>query len=790
MPDRTPQIEMILRQVESLPTLSPVATRLLRIVSVEDADLDALVELIESDPPLTARLLGLCRRADKGLGDRITTVRRAVVMLGLDAVQAAVLSVSVYDVLGASTARMAEEGPGPGDITLPFDRPGFWKHSIATATASELIAETHVDLGVAPAEAFVAGLLHGLGKLVLELILPRSYGRVLGLAERRQCATSQAELEIIGLDHHTAGKRLGEHWGLPTALRDVMWLYAQPADTLPDLPHKALIGVVGVARTLCRHLHLGWSGEYTHPESLEGPRGLCRRMGLRAELVEAAVSRLHEGVLHRSRVLGLGELTTPELLLQSLAGANRRLGRLAAMLEQRARGAQRQLKVLNAIRDFHAEAGSIRPSRGVNEMLGEVVRSAAAVLGEGFYGAVLQAREGEVWQLVLFEEGGMPTRTEAVEAPGPRGQCASLPALCAGSSASIAALSALPWITDYLTDAPDLRRVQILPLATGAEGASSAWPAAVLLHDRDLGPWGDRTLLSVLTATWASAIVGASNHEGARRLGEKLAASSRTLAEAQEKLAEAQSLARLGELASGAAHEMNNPLTVISGRAQLLAERAGKETDRAAASAIVDASAQLTELISSLRLVADPPQPKIAEVPLGEIVQAAIDLAEARVGRAFRPPAPGTAAPRARARAEAKLDSPAPVLRVDRELLGAALSEIITNGIQASTEAPVVIRAETDARDGRLLIVIEDKGTGMSPRALQHAFDPFFSELPAGRRTGLGLTRARRLVELHNGEVSLQSRPGEGTRATIALPGSCVCSGHPSLPQAGRAPLP
>src|SRR3954467_13367358 len=116
------QIEAILREVESLPTLSPVATRLLQIAGVEDADLDALVEIIESDPALSARLLGLCRRADKGLGDRITTVRRAVVMLGLEAVQAAALSVSVYDVMESYTPEEADDGAA--GTTLPFDREG------------------------------------------------------------------------------------------------------------------------------------------------------------------------------------------------------------------------------------------------------------------------------------------------------------------------------------------------------------------------------------------------------------------------------------------------------------------------------------------------------------------------------------------------------------------------------------------------------------------------------------------------------------------------------------------
>ena len=115
--DRAQQIEVILRQVDQLPTLSPIAVRLLQIGNVEDADLDGIVEVIESDPALTARLLGLCRRADKGLGDRITTVRRAVVMLGLEAVQAAALSVAVYELMEGCAPALDEQGLGLAQLT-------------------------------------------------------------------------------------------------------------------------------------------------------------------------------------------------------------------------------------------------------------------------------------------------------------------------------------------------------------------------------------------------------------------------------------------------------------------------------------------------------------------------------------------------------------------------------------------------------------------------------------------------------------------------------------------------
>ena len=74
--DRAQQIELILRQGDNLPTLSTIATRLLDVGTLEDADLDRIVEIIETDPALTARLLGLCRRADKGVGGRVTPKTR------------------------------------------------------------------------------------------------------------------------------------------------------------------------------------------------------------------------------------------------------------------------------------------------------------------------------------------------------------------------------------------------------------------------------------------------------------------------------------------------------------------------------------------------------------------------------------------------------------------------------------------------------------------------------------------------------------------------------------------
>jgi signal transduction histidine kinase/HD-like signal output (HDOD) protein len=752
-PDTAAHVELILRQVDALPTLSTIATRLLEIAGAEDADLDRIVEIIESDPALTARMLGLCRRADKGWGDRITTVRRAVVMLGLEAVQAAALSVAVYDVMqNLVPAEAGPSGPGAAATTLTFEREGFWRFSIATASACELIAESHPELGIAPEEAFVAGLLHGIGKLALDLILPRTYARVLGLADRRQSASAEAEQQLLGIDHHTAGKRLAEHWGLPYPIQDVMWLYGQPPESLPEVPHRAMIGLVGIARALCRHLHLGWSGDFNHPPALDGPRGLCAAIGIDPARVDACAERLHEAVLHRCRVLGLGDSSAPELLLRSIATANRRLGRLAAMFEARSRQSQRQARVLAAISAFHA---SWRPGRSITDTLGEVARSAAEFAGHGFLATIYQPREGEPWQLCQFNAEGRLLRTTGVDTPpDPAWRPPSLARICEPGSLSVGALSILPWLTDYLVDAGDLRRVQILPLRTGPEDSH---PAAVLLHDRDLPRLAERSALEALIATWAAGVIGAAQHEGARRLGERLAAANRTLTETQARLSEAQSMARLGELAAGAAHEMNNPLAVISGRAQLLCAQLTAESQRGTAASIVEAARQLSDLITGLRLVASPPRPTLAPARTQEWVPEAVRRAAARVG------APADLV-------RVVIQGEPPPARLDRELLTLALAEVVGNALQSGTREPVEVRVQMTGSDSRLSISVIDKGTGMSARALQHAFDPFFSDKPAGRRTGLGLARARSIVELHAGEITLDSRPGEGTTATITIP--------------------
>jgi signal transduction histidine kinase len=299
-------------------------------------------------------------------------------------------------------------------------------------------------------------------------------------------------------------------------------------------------------------------------------------------------------------------------------------------------------------------------------------------------------------------------------------------------------------------------RVSVLPLACDG-------PLALLAYDTPDDAAAPPIALEALCATWGGALADTARHEGARRLGERLADANRRLSELQAALVESESLARLGRVTAGAAHEMNNPLTVISGNAQRLVADAPNDRTRRVAQTIVTASENLGSLIEDLHLFADPPEPRTGPTDVLDLLETAVSRATARAAEGRDAQDPPT-------EARVLYDAPLPPWRLDAVQIGLAVTEVIANALQAGSDEIVEVRPHIRATDDRLIITVRDTGEGMPRETLERAFEPFFSSLKAGRRRGLGLARARRLVELHGGEIRLQSTPGAGTLATIELP--------------------
>ncbi len=740
--------QLVLAEVDSLPTLPTVAARLIQLGSDEDAEIKEIVRLISSDPTLTGKVLSLCRRAELGLGSKVTTVDRAVVLLGIEAVRALALSVHVLDWSQRTRVERSTAGGEQAQIAGVFDRTGFWQHSLSVAICAELLCREHRISGVRPEEAFVAGLVHDIGKLVLDLVLPQAYEQVIQMADQRQGDIALFERSCLGLDHHSAGKHLAERWGLPAPVRDVIWLHGQPHEALPSGPNKTLVAVVTLADALCREMHIGWSGNLELP-SIEP---MCDALGLPSDRVRALTPKLHDALADRSRDLGLSDEPSTSLIVESITAANHRLSRMNAVLARRSRTAKDQTKVLETLRAFHDR---VRPEMDAVACLHEIVRSASGLLGEGRYATVFRSRirAEDPWFVAVFEDAGRPLTTRMVEHAPDEDEY-----LGRGCEDLDGAMRVARWLDRNVPEFAGTDALSVVPLL------DSDHATGILVHDRQAA---SRRLaegpVAALHGVWRAALAAAVERDAAHQLGDELARANRDLVGMQQRLTESEAMVRLGELTAGAAHELNNPLTVIRGRTQALALKLQGTEDAKNAKAASEAADQLAKLVHRLHLIGRPPAPCFGAVSVVDLVQDAIAEARRRSHRGEVSVVP----------IRIQIDSAIEPVRLDRELAQEALLEVVVNAIEATRHGAIEVRVQTDPSDDRLMLRVIDDGPGLSEHARRHALDPFFSEKPAGRQSGLGLATAHSLIRLHGGTISLGTRADgkPGAEVTIALPG-------------------
>jgi signal transduction histidine kinase len=323
------------------------------------------------------------------------------------------------------------------------------------------------------------------------------------------------------------------------------------------------------------------------------------------------------------------------------------------------------------------------------------------------------------------------------------------PLLVADAPPGAAADALMPWLGEHLEEGTDLAELRLFALAVG-EG-----DGAILLLKAPVDDRIGSEELAPLRHCWRAALAAGIEQDRSAHLAEQLAEANRTVLDMQETLSQSRTLATLGEVAAGAAHEMNNPLTVISGRSQLLANRVDDPELRAMALDVAGQSHRLSDMITALRAFAEPVVPEIRPVDLPELILRAVQQTETQNRR--------------QPQVDTVFTNPLPPVCVDGDLMGAAVSELVRNAMEAKGSNHIELRVQTDPLDDRLRIEVRDDGSGLTEHTLRHAFDPFFSDKPAGRQPGLGLARARRYVEAHGGQITLANSPAGGALATIWL---------------------
>lgn len=749
----------------ALPALGAVARRWLALRSVEDPGLDDALSTLESDPVLAGPVLAWCRVRSGVSAARVTTAHRALVLLGLPAVRGAVVGVSSIVTLT----------PREGGRSV-VDLEGFWTHALGVSAMCEHLAQS-VD-GIDPDNAALAGLLHDTGKLTLAHDMPGPFEQAVETSERTGRGLAFSLRDTVGMDHHTAGKRLAEAWKLPGSVRDAVWLHNQPPEAMPASADRRMAGLVSLAKAWAQRTRLGWTGEPDTARARGGTqdlRPLCAAIGVDLAGLEACIGPVLTEVRARAVAIGLGQggarmgverrrngdaghddgsTEAGDPIAWSAAEASRRSNELAGRLREIERESAQARTVLGAIASFRA---SVRLDDEPIEVVGAIGRSACELMGVGRVAVVWQPAEREAWLLALVGTNGVPERARPVESPRDGAEVRRPADLARAHASQVLVACELGWLAKLI----EHLREAGTPALIGA-GATGDTPGASCLV---LAPVPRLSIQEGTTepvaGVWAWALEASSRAAAARTLGEELAQTNRALASTREELASKESLVRLGQMAAGAAHELNNPLTVIRGRAQLIGERASTPKQRDDAIAIAEAAQQVSDMVTSLHLLSNPPRLRPAECDPMLVLRDAIDRARGRVPAAAQ-----------KTRVRVNGDGAGSSMRLDPELAAQALCEPIANAMLARPGGEVHISIESEAFSDRLKVRILDRGPGLSVRSLTHAFDPFFSEQAAGRRAGLGLSRARSLIELMGGSIELANNPGDvgGAYAEIVLP--------------------
>ncbi|MEB3206314.1 MAG: HDOD domain-containing protein [Vampirovibrionales bacterium] len=233
---------LILRRVRDIPALPKIVNQIISLLGQPNTPASEIARLITLDPGLSSRVLRMVNSAAYGIQRQITSIQHAIMLLGFTTVRGLVLSASIFKLFSGTTC---------SGLYLQ----DFWQHCVVSALVARRLGEW---LKLADfEEAFSAGLLHDIGKLVLDQYLSRDYANVLLTAKTRQIPPQanhfyDLEFSILNCTHASIGELVAHKWKLPLSLTEAIAFHHAP-EKAQQFP--ALVHVVALANQLAHVRH-------------------------------------------------------------------------------------------------------------------------------------------------------------------------------------------------------------------------------------------------------------------------------------------------------------------------------------------------------------------------------------------------------------------------------------------------------------------------------------------------------------------------------------------------------
>jgi putative nucleotidyltransferase with HDIG domain len=718
---------MAARQLTSLAALPQTLSKLLGILKSSGLT-PQVAEIIKSDPSLTALVLSLESTSGANL-----TIDDKLASLSASEIQSLILSAPAHCQETDSLSHLSYR-----QILI---------HSVATACAAGLIADIALDHSQRQL-AYTAGLLHDIGKLALDRIMPRSFQRIAESAHLNHQPFHIAEFAHLDIDHTIIGKRLAEKWHLPQAVMYAIWLHHTDTESMiHDSSDYRFVRVIKLADILARQISDAPSGSFA-PAVI--PDGLLHSLGISEDDVKSLLEPLAQAIAQKTELLGINDQDAaaqlPEILQETaslLAGKN-------AFLYKK----NHDLVAFSLQIDF------------VNQLFTEIdtlsipidVAQSCVELWQRHYkcGAVclyfISDTNDMTMEMVAIDSNGKISTS----LPSIKGDNPAIPVQIQNDFGLIDARDTSNWILNQIDLDFDISKTKMVPLlhcqrAIGAlvfeQGADQP------LEKQQIANY--ETPASAIAVNLAQSIALQKNSHLAERFVTALGSANCS----NDRVIKQKTFAGIAEMAAGAGHELNNPLAIISGKTQMLAA-SEQDPDKKKTLAQIEAKAQeASRMVSQMMTYAKPGVPNAAPFSLVKIINAAAEL----VAVAHRLDALDISMQ--------GMDA-ATMVNVDPDQMAPALTAILSNCLDAYEQGtgPIEITANCPQKPGFTSFLIRDNGVGMDAETVAKATIPFFSAKPAGRKRGMGLANAQRLIELNSGSIKITSIPEKGTTVRLELP--------------------
>ncbi len=235
-------LDKIVGTIGDLPASPAIVAQLMNLTSDINTNIERVCQAISVDQSMTARILKISNSTFYGRSKEVGSLKEAVILLGFKTLRSMVLAASTRSLYDGSDTRISE---------------ALWEHSLATALAGRIIARSVKHPYVE--EAFICGLMHDIGKLVLIQKIPAQYGRLIEIVERDQAVFIELEDQMLGFNHTDVGILLLHKWSFPQLLSETVFEHHLPKPSENENDSTPLSYVVNLANQMAKGVDVGFN---------------------------------------------------------------------------------------------------------------------------------------------------------------------------------------------------------------------------------------------------------------------------------------------------------------------------------------------------------------------------------------------------------------------------------------------------------------------------------------------------------------------------------------------------